>query len=230
MTELIIANTENKNNEGFNMTNLVEMNNGQLVTTSLQVAETFGKQHKHVLESIEKSIAENSALVQMYYLDCYLVNNRKQKMYYMNRDGFFFLAMGFTGKKATEFKLTYINAFNDMEKTLKTNSQLAISDLQESHIELMESVDKLKDFVTNQIPLSSAEKVHLRKIVARVVTHNLKTKNSSRAKEFARVWGKSNVKFGYSNIHEIPKIRFNDVYQDFLNQIVGDKDQLKLDI
>ena len=37
----------------------------------------------------------------------------------MNRDGFSLLAMGFTGKKALQWKLKYIEAFNEMEETLK---------------------------------------------------------------------------------------------------------------
>lgn len=43
-----------------------------------------------------------------------------QPMYLMNRDGFSLLAMGFTGAKALEFKLAYINAFNEMEEKLRT--------------------------------------------------------------------------------------------------------------
>ena len=43
----------------------------------------------------------------------------KAPMYVMNRDGFTLLAMGFTGEKALKFKLDYINAFNQMEETIK---------------------------------------------------------------------------------------------------------------
>lgn len=40
-------------------------------------------------------------------------------MYLMNRDGFSLLVMGFTGKKALEWKLQYIKAFNQMEKFIR---------------------------------------------------------------------------------------------------------------
>ncbi|WP_260458301.1 Rha family transcriptional regulator [Bacteroides salyersiae] len=43
---------------------------------------------------------------------------KKGPMFYLTRDGFTFLAMGFTGKVAVEFKETYINAFNEMEKAI----------------------------------------------------------------------------------------------------------------
>jgi phage regulator Rha-like protein len=45
--------------------------------------------------------------------------NRGQKLYYLNRDGFTFIAFGFTGQTADKFKLQYIQAFNAMESTLK---------------------------------------------------------------------------------------------------------------
>lgn len=43
----------------------------------------------------------------------------------MNRDGFALLVMGFTGKAALEWKLKYINAFNEMQKQL-SNPQLEV--------------------------------------------------------------------------------------------------------
>ena len=105
------------------MDELVIMHDQQAVTTSLVLAEAFEKQHKHVIEAIEKKIstAENSALLKnMFVEDSYIASNGKQnKMYYLNRDGFTFIAMGFTGKKADEFKLKYIEAFNKMEQIVK---------------------------------------------------------------------------------------------------------------
>ena len=94
---------------------------GQAITNSLLVAKKFGKEHKHVLESIRKLMtAENSAVLQMFEESTYLnEQNKEQPMYLMNRDGFTLLAMGFTGVKAMEFKIDYINAFNKMESKIK---------------------------------------------------------------------------------------------------------------
>ena len=94
---------------------------GQAVTNSVKVAEKFGKEHKHVLESVRKLMtAENSAVLQMFEESTYVnEQNKTQPMYLMNRDGFTLLAMGFTGTKAMEFKIDYINAFNKMESKIK---------------------------------------------------------------------------------------------------------------
>ena len=106
------------------MNNLVIMKDQQAVTSSLQVADNFGKSHRHVLEAINKKIdsAENSAQYKtMFVKGTYKDKSGKQnKMYYMNRDGFTFIAMGFTGAKADGFKLKYIEAFNKMEDQIKT--------------------------------------------------------------------------------------------------------------
>lgn len=102
------------------MNNLVIMKNKQAVTSSLQVAETFGKRHDHVLRDIEhvrKDLPNfGEMFVEANVPDSY---GRDRKAYYLNRDGFTLLAMGFTGKEALNFKLQYIRAFNKMEASLQ---------------------------------------------------------------------------------------------------------------
>ena len=104
------------------MNELVIMKDQQAVTSSLQVAETFDKSHKHVLEAIDnlkEGVAENWA--DLFYEDTYIhpQNRQPYRVIYMNRDGFTLLAMGFTGKKALGFKMQYIEAFNKMEDQIK---------------------------------------------------------------------------------------------------------------
>lgn len=123
--------------------------NDQAVTSSLLVAEKFGKEHKHVLDSIRKLIegcAEISA-DPMFEETTYVneQNGQVYPMFLMNRDGFSLLVMGFNGKKAMQFKLDYINEFNKMEKmirdSIKPKSQLEI--LQMSINQLVEQERRL---------------------------------------------------------------------------------------
>lgn len=99
------------------------MKDQQAVTSSLKVAEVFDKQHKHVMEAIKNKIdsAENSAQYNSMFAEgTYKDKSGKSNpMYYMNRDGFAFIVMGFTGHKADNFKLQYIKAFNEMEHQVK---------------------------------------------------------------------------------------------------------------
>lgn len=88
----------------------------QAVVSSRYVAENFKKQHQHVTQAIEKLISENSLVKSMFIRSYYDTERGKSyKEYLMNRDGFSLLVMGFTGKEALEWKLKYINAFNQME-------------------------------------------------------------------------------------------------------------------
>ena len=100
------------------MENLVTVVNENVVVSSREVAEHFGKQHKHVLDAIDNLVAENSATKNMFLEQTREYRGRDFRFYLMNRDGFSLLVMGFTGAKALEWKLKYIEAFNTMEKEL----------------------------------------------------------------------------------------------------------------
>ena len=104
--------------------------NDQVITTSLLVAETFEKEHRNVLKSIRKLMsATNVAVAQMFDETTYVnEQGKEQPMFFMNRDGFTLLAMGFSGEKALKFKVDYINAFNAMEAELK-DQKPALPDL-----------------------------------------------------------------------------------------------------
>jgi len=102
------------------MSDLVRINSNQVVTDSRSVAEHFGKRHDHVMRDIEAYKKDVPNFGEMFHEttmpDSY---GRQQKVYLINRDGFSLLVMGFTGEKALEWKLKYINAFNAMEKAIK---------------------------------------------------------------------------------------------------------------
>lgn len=105
---------------------LVVIQNRQAVTTSLQVAESFEKRHDNVMADIKNLTTENSGVKNFFHEGTYTNGRgREYPMYYMNRDGFTLLAMGFTGSKALEFKLKYIEAFNQMEQTLLEQTEQA---------------------------------------------------------------------------------------------------------
>ena len=99
---------------------ILSTQNGEPVASSRQIAESFGKEHKSVLRSVEDLVAQNCAAKSMFYETTFENRGKQYPMYLMNRDGFTLLAMGFTGKAALEWKLKYIQAFNEMEKKLST--------------------------------------------------------------------------------------------------------------
>ena len=89
------------------------------VVTSLDVAETFSREHKNVLRDIrELQCSEDFRRLNFEQSEYLNEQNHKQPMFYMTRDGFTILAMGYTGEKAMKFKEAYIRQFNAMEKVL----------------------------------------------------------------------------------------------------------------
>lgn len=113
------------------MNELVYLKNDEAVCDSLQVAEKFHKRHDKLVSEIERmypgligrGCAQNGGHP-MFIKTTYIhhQNNQSYPKYIMNRDGFSLLVMGFTGKKALEWKLQYIKAFNQMESFIKEKS------------------------------------------------------------------------------------------------------------
>ena len=118
------------------MNELVYLRADETLTDSLKVAEIFHRRHDDVIKSIEKLIERNEEATKdnRFFSDISKQftktrykdeQSRWQTKYLMNRDGFSLLVMGFTGKKAHEWKLKYIEAFNQMENIIREKSTQA---------------------------------------------------------------------------------------------------------
>ena len=85
------------------------------------VAKAFGRRHDNVIRDIQNLDCSSEFFLlnfeEIKYKD---EKKRKQPAYIMTRDGFVFLAMGYRGKKAAQFKEAYIKRFNEMEEFINT--------------------------------------------------------------------------------------------------------------
>lgn len=139
-------------------------NNGVIFGNSREVATNFGKNHKEVLRSIENIRAQNCAVLNMFIESTYVAKNGKHnKEYLMTRDGFSLLVMGFTGSKALDWKVKYIDAFNKMESHIRNNLP-KISREQELELKILagNSVDvfelkEYKDKITHMAALKASD-------------------------------------------------------------------------
>jgi Rha family phage regulatory protein len=111
------------------MSEIIELTvtNGQPTTTSLAIAEHFGKRHADVLRSIENLECSKEYYQRNFALVTHKYVNGKGGVqtgpaYEVTKDGFMFLAMGFTGKEAAAWKERFITAFNAMERQLLENA------------------------------------------------------------------------------------------------------------
>lgn len=120
--------------------------NDQAMTSSLLVAKEFGKEHNKVMRDINNLACSQEFRAANFGESSYVSEQGKGfPMFTMTKDGFSFLVMGYTGKKAAQFKEAYINAFNKMESeirsSIKPKSQLEI--LQMSINQLVEQEHRL---------------------------------------------------------------------------------------
>lgn len=104
---------------------LVSAQDGEVFTTSRQVAELFEKEHRNVLRAIRLLECDEEFTALNYELTDFIDKNGDSRPEYLiSKDGMVFLVMGFTGKKAAQFKLLYIRAFNWMMEQLHENRDL----------------------------------------------------------------------------------------------------------
>lgn len=95
----------------------VKLVHGKATTTSLKIAEAFGKVHRSVLGTIRHLQCSPEFTEHNFVLSEYVdPTGRKLPMYIITRDGFAFLASGFTGREAAQWKEKYIEAFNQLEQ------------------------------------------------------------------------------------------------------------------
>lgn len=113
------------------ITPVVEQIDGKVWTTSYDVARCFGKLHKNVIRDIESIVQKKPQLRGLNFELTFEIkqigNTKRRTPYYrIDKDGFTLLAMGFSGDKALDFKIDYIQAFNRMERTIQEGQLIGI--------------------------------------------------------------------------------------------------------
>jgi Rha family phage regulatory protein len=182
---------------------VVQITNDQITTTSTDLAKCFHKRHDNILRKIEtlECSAEFHALnfeVMENEVEIGLGKTRQEKAYRITRDGFVFLAMGFTGTKAAQFKEAYINAFNQMEKQLNEQKQLpATTDnlalAETDKYQLLNNIVKSMQIQSDPVVVPSKELIDLiqavrmyQQQIARLQTPEWVNDNITRVKDYAQ--------------------------------------------
>lgn len=196
--------------------------NGELVVTSRQVAEDFEKMHKHILESIRNLVDENSAVKSMFIESQFENRGKMYPEYLLTRDGFSLLVMGFTGSKALQWKLKYIEAFNKMEQAIKnpyshlSKEVQAIFALDHKQQQLAVEVKELKE----GMPLFNVECKEIQAAVKRKGVEILGGKgspayknNSIRCKVYSDIQQQLRREFGVSRYEAIKRSQLNMAHE-----------------
>lgn len=129
---------------------------GAIKTTSLKVAEHFGKRHDNVLRAIKNlECPEEFRLLNFEEAPCTDEQGKKQPCYEMTKDGFVFLAMGFTGKDAAKWKIAYINAFNAMERKLLPKAPPSTSSIETYQVKVLTTFTRGDEPTQQIVPYNS---------------------------------------------------------------------------
>ena len=197
-------------------------NDGELVVTSRQVAEDFEKRHSDVTEIIRKLTTENSAVKNMMIESKFEHRGNEYTEYLLTRDGFSLLVMGFTGAKALQWKLKYIEAFNKMEQELKnpyahlSKEVQAIFALDHKQQQLAVEVKELKE----GMPLFNVECKEIQAAVKRKGVEILGGKNSVayknnsiRGKVYSDIQQQLRREFGVSRYEAIKRCQLNMAHE-----------------
>lgn len=204
------------------MNQLVFVENGQAVTNSLIVAEVFGKDHRRVLQDVRELECSQQFKEHHFVLSSYVSqNNKTLPMYQMDRDGLAFLVMGYTGKKAAEYKEAYIQEFNRLEEQLKNKIQVlddrtALIQSMKLTVETVEKQDQMQKIlnthqskindleakVEEQITLTSGEQRRLQKAVASKV-YELCDDPADRPKFFSEIYREIKNRFAVASYKDV---------------------------
>lgn len=135
---------------------LIHIKRDQVITTSLDVAEKFGKKHNNVLTVIRRIVTDRLDFGRLNFKQSYYLNeqNKRQPFYEMTRSGFSILAMGFTGKKALDWKIKYEDAFNAMSMVLANQANPAWQELRsqgkDTRFKVTETIEKFVEYARMQ--------------------------------------------------------------------------------
>lgn len=202
---------------------ILSTQNGEPVASSRQIAESFGKEHKHVLDAVKNLVAENSAAKSMFYETTFENRGKQYPMYLMNRDGFSLLVMGFTGKAALEWKLKYIQAFNEMEKKLSAPQMPKLSKEMQALFLLDDRTQKQEQRLTaleNTMTVDYNQQRVLRKSISRSVIGALGDENAPayidnhvRSKVYSECNHDVQDWFRVNSVGNIPRKRFDEAVE-----------------
>lgn len=207
---------------------ILSTQNGEPVASSRQIAENFGKEHRNVMRDIENLMSEGvlkNEQTPMFYKTEYTheQNGQTYPMYLMNRDGFSLLVMGFTGKAALEWKLKYIQAFNEMEKKLATPQMPKLSKELQALFLLDDRTQRQEQRLTaleNTMTVDYNQQRVLRKSISRAVISALGDEkapayidNHVRSKVYSECNHDVQDWFRVNSVGNIPRKRFDEAVE-----------------
>ena len=203
---------------------VVKRIDGELVVTSRHVAVDFDKRHSDVIEKIEELIKTENSVMTMFIESSYKAGTGKSyKEYLITRDGFSLLVMGFTGSKALQWKLKYIEAFNKMEQALKEpQKQLTPIEMMELQFKILkeqgqklDEVEEKVEVLSNSMTIDYGQQEVINRIAKERMVQVLGGKDTPAYRElskkvFSNLWKRYKQVFHVSSYKDTAKKDYED--------------------
>ena len=196
---------------------------GLVFANSLDVAKVFGKRHDNVIATIRKM--SERGLLNFKESSYWNEQNREMPFFEMNRDGFTFLVMGFTGEKAENFKLDFIDGFNALEKEVRTLQNPQTNQIQflQGMLDAIGTMDSRVTTLEQNRRLENWQEKELldlknKKVYELCKKHDFENDEAMIKKLHSRVWNAFKKHFKIPRYNELPCLKFEDGKQ-FINNI-----------
>lgn len=196
--------------------NMVQIDDGKMFTTSLIIAQAFEKEHKDVLKAISnlecsKEFHERNFAPMVYEAEIGSGAKREFPAYRLTRDGFAFLAMGFTGKKAAAWKEKFLEAFNAMEKALLAQRDGEAVPIDQDEVPSLPEETRSSNFFRSRRKIGKGDLAALSGILHLEALIQEETWENA-AERLCR-------RMNITNIVELPKSKFNESVGNILEDL-----------
>lgn len=189
---------------------------GNLVVSSREIASNFKKEHNDTKKRIRKLGKDMGEISRNYFIkeEYKDAMSRTQEEYLLTRDGFSLLVMGFTGQRALQWKLKYIEAFNKMEEVIK--KPLSSQEIMRIQLGMLDDHEGRLDKLENTMTIDYGQQQVLKKKVNARVMNWLEGKRSNAykcvsRKVFSECNGDIQYYFDVNSRNNIPKLKFEEV-------------------
>lgn len=189
--------------------------NGAVFANSLDVANVFEKQHKDVLRTINNMSERGKRnFTPSSYINA---QNRKMPMYEMNRDGFAFLVMGFTGDKADNFKLDFIDGFNALEAEMRKLQNPQANQIQflQGMLDSISTMDNRVTTLEQSRRMENWQEKELldlknKRVYELAKAYNFENDEAMIKKVHSRIWNAFKKHFRLPRYNELPCVKFDE--------------------
>lgn len=209
------------------MNELVFIENEQVITDSLTIAEMFDKRHDHVLRDIKNQIelAGEEFSSPNFGESTYETRGKEYPKFNLTEEAFTLVVFSYNTKEAVQTKIKFIKEFKRMREFIESQQQqkqftareqlLLIMQANEETAQRVDEIDEKVTHLTNTMRVDSLEEQQLKSLVEKKAIETLGGKQTKAyakisRKVFKSIWGEFKRHFEIPRYGMLPKVKFSE--------------------